>query len=110
MSTVEIYDAGQDRVVTVERIERPDPEWKKLLTAKQYEITTKKGTEAPGSCQFGEVHGPGIFQCVRCGTDLFRRATKFESGTGWPSFYAPVSPLNIVEQPDRSLGMERTEV
>jgi len=108
--TIRIYDAGRDTVLSVERIEKPDAEWKKLLTREQYEITTRKGTEAPGSCAFREVHGPGLFQCVRCGTDLFRAAAKFESGTGWPSFYEPVSPLNIREQPDYSAGMVRTEV
>jgi len=110
MTTVAIYDARQNRVVTLEKIEKSDAEWKKLLTKKQYEITTKKGTEAPGSCPFDQVHEPGIFQCERCGTDLFRSSTKFESGTGWPSFYEPVSPLNVVEQPDNSLGMVRIEV
>jgi peptide-methionine (R)-S-oxide reductase len=97
-------------VVTVEKIERSDVDWKKLLTEKQYEITTKKGTESPGTCTFSTAHEPGIFQCVRCGTDLFRSSTKFESETGWPSYYEPISPLNVVEQPDMSLGMVRTEV
>ena len=110
MTTVQIYDAKQNRVVSVEKIEKSDAEWKKLLTKKQYEITTKKRTEAPGTCTFDEVHEPGIFQCVRCGTDLFRSSTKFESGTGWPSYYEPISSLNVVEQLDRSLGMVRTEV
>ena len=110
MTTLQIFDAKQNRVVSVERIEKSDAEWKKLLTQKQYEITTKKGTEAPGTCPFDDVHETGIFRCVRCGIDLFRSATKFESGTGWPSFYKLVSPLNVVEQPDRSLGMVRTEV
>ena len=110
MTTIQIYDARKKRVGTAERIEKPDTEWKKLLTKEQYEITTRKGTEAPRSCPFSEVHEPGIFQCVRCATDLFRSATKFESGTGWPSFYEPVSPLNVVEQTDYSLGMTRTEV
>ena len=64
----------------------------------------------PGSCTYSDIYKAGIFRCVRCGTDLFRTFTKFESGTGWPSFYKPVSPLNIREQPDRSLGMVRTEV
>jgi len=110
MATVRIYDAKQNRVVTVERLEKTDVEWKKSLTEKQYEITTKKGTEAPGTCLFDTVYEPGIFRCVRCGTDLFRSATKFESGTGWPSFYEPVSPLNVAEQPDRSLGTLRSEI
>ena len=83
---------------------------KKVLTKKQFEITTRKGTESPGSCAFAGVHEPGVFQCVRCRTDLFRSNTKFESGTGWPSFFEPVSPLNVKEQSDISLGMMRTEV
>jgi peptide-methionine (R)-S-oxide reductase len=110
MTIVRIYDSKQNRVLSVEKIQKSDAEWKKMLTTRQYEITTKKGTEAPGTCPFDEVHEPGIFQCIRCGTDLFRSSTKFESGTGWPSFYEPVSPLNIVEQLDRTLGMVRTEV
>ena len=97
-------------MVTVDKIEKTDAEWKTQLTSKQYEITTRKGTERPGTCLFGEFNEPGIFQCVRCGTDLFRSSTKFESGTGWPSYYEPVSPLNIAEQSDRSSGMVRTEV
>jgi len=110
MTNIQIYDARQNKVVTVERIERSDSEWKKLLTGKQYEITTRKGTEAPGTCLFETVHGPGIFRCVRCGTDLFGGATKFDSGTGWPSYYEPVSPLNVTEKSDRSYGMVRAEV
>jgi len=97
-------------MVTVEKIEKSDADWKKLLTKKQYEITTKKGTESPGTCPLDTSHEPGIFQCVRCRTDLFRSSSKFESGTGWPSYYEPISPLNVVEQPDMSLGIQRTEV
>ena len=110
MTIVQIFDAKQNRVLSVERIEKSDAEWKKMLTQKEYEITPKKGTEASGSCPFDDVQEPGISQCARCGTDLCRSFTKFESGTGWPSFYIPVSPLNVVEQLDRSLGMVRTEV
>ncbi|HEX7475146.1 MAG TPA: peptide-methionine (R)-S-oxide reductase MsrB [Dehalococcoidales bacterium] len=110
MAKVQIYEAKSNSVVTVEKIARSDAEWKKLLPPKQYEITTRNGTEAPGSCPFNEVHGPGVFRCIRCGNDLFRSETKFESGTGWPSFFQPISPLNLVEQPDNSLGMIRTEV
>jgi peptide-methionine (R)-S-oxide reductase len=110
MTTVKIYDAKQNKVVTVERVGKTDAEWKKLLTEEQYEITTKKGTEVPGTCTFDQVHEPGIFRCVRCDTDLFHSSTKFNSGTGWPSYYEPISPLNIVQQPDTSLGRVRTEV
>lgn len=110
MTNIKIFNVKQGKVIEVEKIEKTDAEWKKLITKKQYEITTKKGTEAPGTCTFNEIHEAGIFKCIRCGTDLFRSTTKFESGTGWPSFYQPVSQLNIVEQLDKSLGMIRTEV
>ena len=110
MTTVKIYDVKEDKVLEVGKIEKSDAEWKKLLTPKQYEISTKKGTETPGTCQYSQVHKPGLFKCARCGTDLFRITTKYESGTGWPSFHEPVSQLNIVTQPDHSLGRERTEV
>ena len=110
IKTVQIYNARQNKVAEVEKIEKTDADWKKLLTEKQYEITTRKGTESPGTCPFNTIHEPGIFQCVRCGTHLFRSSTKFESGTGWPSFYEPVSDLNLVEQTDKSLGMIRIEV
>ena len=96
--------------MTVEKIEKSATEWQKLLSKKQYEITTRKGTEFPGTCTFNRVHESGIFQCVRCRTDLFRSAAKFESGTGWPSYHEPISPLNVVEQPDASFGMVRTEL
>jgi peptide-methionine (R)-S-oxide reductase len=109
-TSIQIYDAKLNKVITVEKIEKSDAEWKKTLTPKQYEITTRKGTETPGSCLFNEIHEPGIFRCVRCNTDLFRSQTKFESGTGWPSFYEPVSALNVVEKLDLSFGMIRTEV
>jgi len=110
MTTIDIFDAKQGRTVRVNKIVRTDAGWRDLLTEQQYEVTARKGTERPGTCVFREVHGPGLFQCVRCGTDLFRVTTKFESGTGWPSFYEPVSPLNLVEKPDNSFSMLRTEV
>jgi peptide-methionine (R)-S-oxide reductase len=107
---IRIFDAKKKTVETVPKIVKTDAEWRKLLTNKQYEITTKNGTEAPGSMTFDEVHVPGIFKCVRCGNDLFSKSAKFESGTGWPSFYEPVSELNVVLQPDYGFGMTRTEV
>jgi peptide-methionine (R)-S-oxide reductase len=110
MIKIKIYDVKQDKVVTVERITKSDAEWKKLLTNEQYKITTKKGTELPGTCAFDNIHDEGIFRCIRCSTDLFHNSAKFESGTGWPSYYEPVSQLNVIEQPDMSLGMVRTEV
>lgn len=110
MTMIQIFDARQSKAVTVQKIQKSDAEWKQVLTEEQYEITARKGTEIPGSCTFAQVHQPGIFRCVRCGTDLFRSSTKYESGTGWPSYYEPVSPLNLSQQPDTSLARLRTEV
>jgi peptide-methionine (R)-S-oxide reductase len=107
---IKVFNASRNAVEEVEKVEKSDAEWKKVLTPKEFEITTRRGTERPGSRTYDDVHVPGIFKCVRCGTDLFRSAAKFESGTGWPSFYESVSPLNVVPQRDDSLGMERTEV
>lgn len=110
MNSVKLFDIKLNKVVTVEKVEKSDAEWKKLLDKKQYEITTKKGTETPGSCAFDGVHEAGVFRCVRCGNDLFLSTTKFDSGTGWPSFFAPVSEMNVEEHQDKSFGMIRTEV
>jgi peptide-methionine (R)-S-oxide reductase len=105
-----IFDVKQDKEIEVDKIEKSDKEWRKILSDEQYRITTQRGTETPGTCLFEEAHGEGIFRCVRCGTDLFRSKTKYNSGTGWPSYNEPVSHINIKEQEDRSLGMIRTEV
>jgi peptide-methionine (R)-S-oxide reductase len=107
---VRIFDSRQNKTVYVDKVIKTDAEWKKLLTREQYEITTKKGTEHPFTCAFEEIKETGIFQCVRCGSDLFKSTTKFESGTGWPSYYEPVSDLNIRLIGDFSLFMNRTEV
>lgn len=105
---VRIFDSRQNKIIYVDRVSTTDAEWKKILTREQYEVTSKKGTEHPFT--FEEIKEPGLYRCVRCGTDLFRSATKFESGTGWPSYYEPVSDLNIRLIGDFSLGLNRTEV
>jgi peptide-methionine (R)-S-oxide reductase len=105
-----IYDHRTDKLEEVDRVVKTDEEWRKQLTPEEYKITRKKGTEPAFSGRYAATKDKGIYQCIDCGTDLFRSDTKFESGTGWPSFYEPVSPLNVVEQPDTSFGMVRTEV
>lgn len=85
-------------------------EWKAILTAEQFHILREKGTERPGSGEYADNHENGDYYCAACHLKLFSSKTKFESGTGWPSFYAPVNKKNVTEINDRSLGTVRTEV
>lgn len=88
------------------RVEKTDADWKQILTRSQYNITRESGTEWPNSSDLSHEHRLGIYLCVSCHNPLFRSTTKFESGTGWPSFYAPVVPNAIYTEPDGG----RTEV
>ena len=108
---MEIYNARTGQVEPVDPVVKSDAEWKKLLTPEQYRVIRGKGTERPFSNSCAIPHsGKGVYQCVGCGTDLFAVGEKFESGTGWPSFWDPVSPLNIRMKEDREFGMRRVEV
>lgn len=93
-----------------ERVVRTDAEWKRVLTPEQYLVTRQKGTEAPFSSPLNKVHARGVFECVSCGLPLFSSETKFDSGTGWPSFYAPIDKRHVREEIDSSLSETRTEV
>ena len=92
------------------RIERSEKEWRSQLTPQQYEVTRRKGTEPPFTGKYHNFHGRGTYRCVCCGHDLFRSEAKFDSGTGWPSFCAPVSGESVTTAMDTSLWMTRTEV
>jgi peptide-methionine (R)-S-oxide reductase len=94
----------------LQKITKTDAEWRAQLTPEQYRVARQKGTEFPHSGQYCEAHDPGRYACVCCGTELFEATTKFESGTGWPSFTAPLAPDRILEETDRAFGMVRTEV
>jgi peptide-methionine (R)-S-oxide reductase len=96
---------GQDKVY------KTDEEWKKQLTPEQYLVTRKNGTERPFAGEYLNKKEKGIYKCICCGNDLFNSDTKYDSGTGWPSFWTPVSGSNIKTQEDRHLlFMRRTEV
>ncbi len=94
----------------VEKIQHTEEEWRKLLTPEQYRIMREHGTEAPFSCDPTMPKGGGTYHCSACDLPLFKAETKFESGTGWPSYYEPVDPEHLVELPDDSLGVHRVEV
>jgi peptide-methionine (R)-S-oxide reductase len=93
-----------------DKVEKTDKEWIDELTPQQYQVTRRKDTEPPFSGRYWNTKTPGIYRCVCCGEPLFDSATKFDSGTGWPSFYAPVDDSSVSEKEDRTLWMRRTEV
>jgi peptide-methionine (R)-S-oxide reductase len=94
----------------IKKVVKTDAEWKQLLTAEQYNVMREKGTEAPYSSPLNNIHDKGTFECAACELPLFSSTTKFDSGTGWPSFWAPIKKENVREQVDNSLAMTRTEV
>ena len=102
--------SAKQRAVGLKKVTKSDAEWKRILTAEQYNVTRRKGTEAPYSSPLNKEHGRGVFKCVCCDLPLFSSDTKFESGTGWPSFWAPIAKGNVREEVDDSLGERRTEI
>ena len=109
-SQIKVYSAQQKGVIITERVMKTDAEWKKQLTPLQFEVTRKKGTERAFTGDYWNNHEKGVYQCVCCGNDLFTSETKFESGTGWPSFWAPIAKENIKTEADDSLLARRVEV
>jgi len=93
-----------------ERKTRSDAEWRSMLTPEQYKVTRRKGTERAFTGEYWDNHADGTYACVCCGTPLFASGDKFDSGTGWPSFTAPVDPASVRNQDDSSFFMRRTEV
>jgi peptide-methionine (R)-S-oxide reductase len=111
VNIVEFSDAGiRKEKVSVDTIVKTDAEWRKQLSADSYEITRHEGTERAYTNENPNNHAKGIFRCICCDTALFDAATKFDSGTGWPSFYQPIAKENIAEEIDSSLGITRTKV
>jgi peptide-methionine (R)-S-oxide reductase len=107
---VTVYIAGKGALEEMDKVYKTDEEWKEQLTKEQFKITRKKGTERAYSGEYHDSKEEGVYQCIGCGNDLFSSETKFNSGTGWPSFTAPIAGQNISTAIDKSLFMERIEV
>jgi peptide-methionine (R)-S-oxide reductase len=110
--TIEDFDAAGRSLgkSKVPRIVKSDLEWRKQLPADAFTVTRHEGTERPFSGEYNDNHADGIYRCICCDTALYDSRTKFESGTGWPSFWKPISAANVVETADNSLMMQRTAV
>ena len=106
--SAEPVQKGNDPMV--EKIVRTEEEWKKILTPEQFYVLREKGTERAFSGKYWNNHEKGIYVCAGCGLELFSSDTKFDSGTGWPSFWAPLNDENVETREDRSFWMRRTEV
>jgi peptide-methionine (R)-S-oxide reductase len=108
---VQFSNSGQrEDTVTVPMVVKTEAEWKQQLSPLAFDVTRQAGTERPYSGQYWNLHDKGLYQCICCDTPLFSSETKFESGTGWPSFWQPIAKENVRESVDMSLGMERTAV
>src|SRR5216683_4944432 len=94
----------------IKKVTKTDAEWKQILTPDQYTVTREKGTERPFSSPLNDIHDQGIFECVACELPVFSSKAKFDSGTGWPSFYEPIDKESVQEVVDKSLWETRTEV
>jgi peptide-methionine (R)-S-oxide reductase len=111
VSIVEFSDSGRrEDTVSLPMIVKTDAEWKQQLSSEAYDVTRRAGTERPYSGKYWNLHDKGLYRCICCDTPLFSSETKFESGTGWPSFWQPIAKENVREINDLSLGMQRTAV
>ncbi|MFI5094075.1 MAG: peptide-methionine (R)-S-oxide reductase MsrB [Candidatus Acidiferrum sp.] len=103
-------DGTRLAVTTVAKLIKNDAEWRRLLTPDEFDVTRRADTERPFSGAYYDNHKPGLYRCICCGNALFSSDTKFDSGTGWPSFWAPIAKENVSTKIDLSFGMRRDEV
>jgi peptide-methionine (R)-S-oxide reductase len=108
--TIRVYSVKAKGFVTTDTVVKTDAEWRRLLTPEEYNVTRKAGTEPSFSGAYWNMEEKGTYQCVCCRLDLYRSEAKYDSGTGWPSFWEPVAMENIRERADDSLFVRRTEV
>jgi peptide-methionine (R)-S-oxide reductase len=111
VTIIKFSDSGQNLgPAQVQKVHKTDAEWKKRLTPLQFEVARQQGTERAFTGQYYDLHDKGLYRCICCDNALFSSDTKFESGTGWPSFWAPIAKENVRTSSDTSLGMMRDEV
>ncbi len=108
--SIRVYSAEKGTYIMIQTVVKTNEEWKKTLTPEQYHILREKGTERAFSGKYDRNHEHGVYRCAACGLDLYRSEEKYDSGTGWPSFTAPIAPENIRTRPDNSFFSRRTEV
>lgn len=108
--TIPIYNAATGKVELVAPVRKTEEEWRHLLPPFSYEVARGQGTEQAFTGRYHDFHGDGVYRCICCGTDLFLSRDKFDSGTGWPSFSAPIARENVALRTDRGYGTVRTEV
>jgi peptide-methionine (R)-S-oxide reductase len=108
--TLRVYSVGAKGYLAMDKVQKTEDEWRRELTPEQFRVMRQKGTERAFSGAYWDSHAKGTYRCASCGLDLFRSDDKFDSGTGWPSFWAPVAETNVETELDQSLFMRRTEV
>ena len=109
-ASIRVYSVEKGSYVMTQPVVKTNEEWKKVLTPEQYHILREKGTERAFSGKYDKQHEHGIYRCAACALDLYRSEEKYDSGTGWPSFTAPVAASNVLTRPDNSFFSQRTEV
>jgi len=107
---IKVFDAETNTYKEVEKVVKSPQEWKKELTPASYNVTREEGTERPFTGELLKNHQKGVYKCIACGLDLFSSEAKFESGTGWPSFFQPIAKENVASTTDTDFGMQRVEV
>jgi peptide-methionine (R)-S-oxide reductase len=107
---IRVYSVEKGSYVMTQTVVKTNEEWKKALTPEQYHILREKGTERAFTGKYDKHHEHGVYRCAACGLDLYRSEDKFDSGTGWPSFTAPIAASNVLTRPDNSFFSQRTEV
>lgn len=112
MVSIEIFSAAgkSEKIVTIPKVIKTDEQWRKQLSVQAFKVARRAGTERAFSGEYAKSHGDGLYRCICCANALFDSKTKFESGTGWPSFWQPISALNVHKSSDRSFGMQRDEI